>query len=130
MILALFGCRFVAIIQICLLHSFPTPSPTDKKPAKKISLKPTKPEKKRVKKHKKRALVLEIPRLLLVAERGLVKTSHLRALFGAIIQFGCRAQIIVIRVANDKEVWRRFNKRKRKATQLGCFSFWLRRGDL
>ena len=46
-IVALFGCRFVAVIQICLLHSFLTPSPTDKKPAEKIGLKPSKPEKER-----------------------------------------------------------------------------------
>ena len=41
--------------------------------------------------------------LKMVAERGLV-TSYLRALFGAIIQFGYRAQIVVIR----KRMTRRF----------------------
>ena len=66
-----------------------------------------------MKKDKKRALVLEIPRLLLVAERGLV-TSHLRALLGAINLFSARAQIVVIRGANDKEARRRFDRRKRK----------------
>ena len=49
----------------------------------------------------------------LVAERGLV-TSHLRALLGVIILFTACAQIVVIRRANDKEVWRRFVNEKEK----------------
>ena len=47
----------------------------------------------------------------MVAGRGLV-TSHLRAVLGAIILFTACAQIVVIRAANDKEVWRHFVSEK------------------
>ena len=58
----------------------------------------------------------------LVAERGLV-TSHLRALLGVIILFTARAQIVVIRAANDKEVWRHFVNEKEKQPDWVAFLF-------
>ena len=45
---------------------------------------------------------------------GTCKTSHLRALLGVIILFTARAQIVVIRAANDKEVLRHFVNEKEK----------------